>query len=82
MKHSPRLDRQHDQSVAKPPKTIRRERKADNNEQTSSTLSNVREVLDELHTLLADHSPTWFTQEHFERTEKALRRLNVLLPSR
>jgi hypothetical protein len=52
------------------------------NEQTSSTLSHARDVLDELRTLLSDYSPTWFTQAHYERTEEALRGLNRLIPSR
>jgi hypothetical protein len=52
------------------------------NEQTSGTISQVRDILNELHTLLSDYSPTWFTQAHYERTEEALRGLNRLIPSR
>jgi hypothetical protein len=80
MRHSQRLGRQHLQSEAKPHKTLPRRRMAAL--QTSTALSNAREVLDELHTLLGDYSPTWFTPTHFKRTEDALHRLDLLIHSR
>ena len=34
---------------------------------------NLRDALGELHTLLEQYSPTWYTQRHYERAESALR---------
>jgi len=39
---------------------------------------NLRDVLGELHTLLEEHSPTWYTQRHYEQARDALQRLNGL----
>jgi hypothetical protein len=62
-------------------KSVSRGRFADN-EQAPNTLSQVRDVLDEIHSLLADYSPVWFTQAHYERTQEALRWLSRVVPSR
>jgi hypothetical protein len=41
-----------------------------------------RDVLSELHSLLGDYSPMWFTREHYERTEEILRELDRSIPAR
>ncbi len=33
----------------------------------------IREALEELYRLLEEYSPTWYTEEHHQRTETALR---------
>jgi hypothetical protein len=53
-----------------------------NDEHASKVLTRVNAVLQELHVLLEDYSPAWFSQEQHERTEGALRELNRLIPSR
>lgn len=47
----------------------------------ASALEQARAVLAELHALLESYAPVWFTQEHHERAEAALRELNRLHPS-
>ncbi|HXJ88157.1 MAG TPA: hypothetical protein VMS18_15160 [Candidatus Binatia bacterium] len=39
---------------------------------------NLRHVLGELHALLEEYSPSWYTQQHNEHAETALHRLNGL----
>ena len=39
---------------------------------------NLQDALGELHTLLKQYSPTWYTQRHYERAESALRLANGL----
>jgi len=39
---------------------------------------NLRDVLGELHTLLEEYSPTWYTQRHYEQARNALQQLNGL----
>jgi hypothetical protein len=48
-------------------------------EQMSRTITRVRDVLAELHALLGDYSPMWFTEGENERTERALHDLNRLV---
>jgi len=43
-----------------------------------STFRNLQDALGELHTLLTQYSPTWYTQRHYERAESALRLANGL----
>ena len=43
-----------------------------------STFRNLQDALGELHTLLKQYSPTWYTQQHYERAESALRLANGL----
>ena len=43
-----------------------------------STFRNLQDALGELHNLLKQYSPTWYTQEHYERAESALRLANGL----
>ena len=39
---------------------------------------NLQDALGELHTLLTQYSPPWYTQRHYERAESALRLANGL----
>lgn len=39
---------------------------------------NLRDVLWELHALLEEYSPSWYTQRHYEHAEIALQRVNGL----
>ena len=39
---------------------------------------NLRDVLGELHALLEEYSPSWYTQRQYEHAENALQRVNGL----
>jgi len=45
-------------------------------------LARASDVLKELHALLEDYAPMWFTEVQHKRTENALHELNRLIPSR
>jgi len=45
---------------------------ADNEKKPPSERTRLVEVLSELHELLEDYSPTWYTEEHHLRLESAL----------
>lgn len=55
---------------------------AENPEDTSMVLARASDVLKELHALLEDYAPMWFTEVQHKRTENALHELNRLIPSR
>ena len=39
---------------------------------------NLIDVLGELHALLEEYSPTWYTRRHYEQARNALQQLNAL----
>ena len=45
---------------------------ADNEPKTPSERTQLLQVLSELHDLLEDYSPTWYTEEHHRKVESAL----------
>jgi len=55
---------------------------AENLEGASKVLAHASDALKELHALLEDYAPLWFTEGHHQRTEKALHELNRLIPCR
>ena len=64
-----------------PPATVDVQRRFSSNDKVQTAIAacrNLRDVLGELHTLLEEHSPTWYTQRHYERAENALRLANGL----
>jgi len=51
-------------------------------EDASMVLVRASDVLKELHALLEDYAPMWFTEVQNKRTENALHELNRLIPPR
>jgi hypothetical protein len=53
--------------------------KSTDNAQTAiAVCRNLRDILGELHTLLEEYRPTWYTQRHHENARNALQKLNAL----
>lgn len=48
----------------------------------AGSLSTVTEIVTELHTMLEDYSPAWYSEKQHIRTEQALIELKRLLSSR
>jgi hypothetical protein len=44
----------------------------------AAALHEVRNLMHELHTLLEDYAPAWYSEQHHSRTELALRQLDRL----
>jgi hypothetical protein len=44
----------------------------------AAALHEVRNLMNELHTLLEDYAPAWYSEQHHNRTKLALRQLNRL----
>ena len=64
-----------------PPAAVDVQRRFSSNDKAQTAIAawrNLRDVLGELHTLLEEYSPTWYTQRHYERAESALRLANSL----
>ncbi len=53
-----------------------------NNDHASIAIAHAYDVLRDLHALLDDYAPMWFTEVHHKRAERALYELNRLVPSR
>jgi hypothetical protein len=49
-----------------------------NHDTEAATLHEVSNLMRELHTLLEDYSPVWYSEQHHSRTELALRQLDRL----
>jgi len=45
----------------------------DNEQEMSSPRAHLVEILSELRDLLVDYAPAWYTEEHHQRVESALR---------
>jgi hypothetical protein len=65
---------------ANPPATVddAHPQSIDNAQTAMAVCRNLRAVLGELHTLLGEYSPTWYTQRHYEQSRNALQQLNAL----
>lgn len=50
----------------------------DNAQTAIAVCRNLRDVLGELHTLLEEYSPTWYTQRHYQQARNALQQVNAL----
>lgn len=44
----------------------------------AAALHEVRNLVHELHTLLEDYAPTWYSEQHYNRIKLALRQLDRL----
>ncbi len=49
---------------------------------TELALEHVKDVVTELHSLLEDYAPSWYSERHCIRTEQALHELNQLIASK
>jgi hypothetical protein len=52
------------------------------NEAAAQVLTKAGDILRELHTLLEDYAPTWFTERHNALAEQALHDLNQFISRR
>ena len=53
-------------------KTVTKPAMLHKNKETSSERARLIEALTELHNLLEEYSPSWYTQEHHRKVESAL----------